>query len=474
MESLNRQVLAARPDGTASDAAAEADTKGPRPAVVLSCLGAPEGDLSLVRSLGEQGVPVILLSEYADPPAAASRHCRAFVHLPAFTQQPQRLLQALRQVRAALGRAPVLFASADPDLVALCAIRAALGDTARVALPPDALVRRLTDKAQFDVLAVEADLPVPRSLPLGEPDSGRLRPDWRQRAAQLAYPLVAKPASPEAWQGAAVPEAFHRLKAQRLDQAADLERLCAQLPAPAWAATLLQEYVPGGDEEHFGVHACLDADGRVLATSVTRNWRVYPAYAGGGCCMESVDEPALEALGLAVLAKVGFRGGIANMDFKRHARSGAFKLLEINPRISQAHILSTRAGVNLPWLAWRDACGLPPLPAPARRIGLRYINEFDDLLAMRTYRRDGLWPWSRWLAQQLGGPVVYQLCQWRDPRPAWTELAKWLPGHPGRRRQAAWRRAADGVQAAQAAQADLPVLDARQLDALRALAGGGT
>lgn len=463
MEPLHRKALAAQPEAAPSDPGAGSEADRPCPAVVLSCLGAPEGDLSLVRSLGEQGVPVILLSEYADPPAAASRHCRAFLHLPAFTQQPQRLLQALRQIRAALGRAPVLFASADPDLVALCAVRAELGDSARVALPPDALVRRLTDKAQFDGLAAELDLPVPRSLPLGDPYSGLLRPDWRARAAGLSYPLVAKPASPEAWQGAAVPAAFHRLKAQRLDDAADLERLCAQLPAPAWAGTLLQEYVPGGDEEHFGVHACLDADGRVLATSVTRNWRVYPPYAGGGCCMESVHEPALEALGLDALARVGFRGGIANMDFKRHARSGAFKLLEINPRISQAHILSTRAGVNLPWLAWREACGLPPLPAPVRRIGLRYLNEIDDLLAMRIYRRDGLWPWSRWLAQQLGGPVVYQLCQWRDPRPAWTEATKWLSGSPGRRRQAAWRRSAE------TSQPDLPALDARQLDTLRTL-----
>ena len=51
-------------------------------AVVLSCLGASEGDLNLVRSLGEAGVPVIVLSEYAEVPAGRSRHCSRLIVAP--------------------------------------------------------------------------------------------------------------------------------------------------------------------------------------------------------------------------------------------------------------------------------------------------------------------------------------------------------------------------------------------------------
>ncbi|MEY2876481.1 MAG: hypothetical protein RLZZ373_3852 [Pseudomonadota bacterium] len=43
---------------------AAAHTLSQRPAVVLACLGAQGADLNLVRSLGEQGVPVIVIGEY--------------------------------------------------------------------------------------------------------------------------------------------------------------------------------------------------------------------------------------------------------------------------------------------------------------------------------------------------------------------------------------------------------------------------
>ena len=392
------------------------------PAVVLSCIGAPEGDLSLVRSLGEQGVPVIVLSEYGHSPSRRSRYCRAFLEVPDFASNPSSLLRTLREVRERLGTAPVLFPSADPDLAALLDLDGQLDGLVRRTLPPAALAHQLLDKHGFEALALQEDLPVPRSLAVGDAERGEVLPDWRAHCARLRFPLVAKPVWSHAWQTDTVPQSVRSAKALHLANMADVEALAASLPTASWACTLLQEYVPGSDDEHFGVHAYIDREGRVLGTSVTRNWRVYPPHAGGGCCMESIHEPTLEAQALDALRRVGFRGGIANMDYKRNAQTGEFRLLEINPRISQAHILSTRAGVNFPWLAWRDACGLPPLPPPSRRIGVRYINELDDLLARRRYAREGQWRWPSYLRHVLGPGRVYQLTQLHDLAPLGSAL----------------------------------------------------
>jgi len=68
------------------------------PAVVLSCSGAPEGDLNVVRSLGEQGVPVIVVSEYADPPSRLSRYCTEFIQVPDF-DNPSALSDVLAALR---------------------------------------------------------------------------------------------------------------------------------------------------------------------------------------------------------------------------------------------------------------------------------------------------------------------------------------------------------------------------------------
>ena len=70
------------------------------PAVVLACLGAPEGDLNAVRSLGEQGIRVIVVAEYEQPPSRHSRHCAQFLHVPDFSRHPQRLAKALLWLKA--------------------------------------------------------------------------------------------------------------------------------------------------------------------------------------------------------------------------------------------------------------------------------------------------------------------------------------------------------------------------------------
>ena len=75
---------------------------GCQPAVVLACAGAPEGDLNLVRSLGEQGVPVIVLGEYADPPSRYSRYCIEFVQVPDFGDIRRNCWRRSRSCRGAM------------------------------------------------------------------------------------------------------------------------------------------------------------------------------------------------------------------------------------------------------------------------------------------------------------------------------------------------------------------------------------
>lgn len=427
---------------------------------MLSCAGAPEADLNLVRSLGQAGVPVIVLGEYARPPSARSRYCRAFVHLPHFSQgSPLRLLGTIRAIAAHLGADPVVFPSADPDAALLATLEQDVGQGLLLTtLPPARLTQSLLDKGRFQALGASLDLPVPRSLRLGEvPRPGHGRTQAGPPSTALTFPLVAKPAWNAAWQSEAVPPGGRAQRAVRLDDPDALAQFTASLPPAALAGTLLQEYVPGDDSEHFGVHAAIDAEGRVLAATVTQNWRIHPLDTGSGSCMVSVDQPGLLAQGLEVLARIGFRNGIADLDFKRHAVTRAFRLLEINPRISHGHPVSTHAGVNLPWLLWRSVCGLPPLAPPAPRFGVRFVNERSDLPSWLAQRRSGRWPWPRYWASVTGPEVSRQWLRSDDPGPlrayAW-QLAQARLRPPANR---------PAPQHAANAPAELPVEDLRRL-----------
>lgn len=389
-----------------------------RPAVVLSCQGAPEADLNLVRALGEQGVPVIVIAEDAQPPSRHSRHCVAFHHLPGFTREPARLLTLLTTLKAQHGVLLPVFPSADPDLSALLVLGDALATVCRSVTSPPSVARLLMDKSAFGVEAERLGLPVPRTF------SPRTLVAAEALSRVIDYPVIVKPSHPVAWKHPDVEPAVARAKALLVDDPRELMRLCCLL-APHGLEVLLQEYIPGRDEAHFSVHVYIDPDGRAQAAYTARKWRTYPIHAGSGCHVESVHRPALEAEAVEILHTLGFRG-LANMNFKRHARTGRYLLIEINPRSSQTSLLAVRAGVNLAWLAYRTACDLPLLPAPRRRFGLRYLNAGLDWHAFRDYRRLGEWTWLDYLSTVLRPGLVCQYASLRDPGPLLHLVRAWL------------------------------------------------
>lgn len=390
-------------------------------AIVLSCAGATTGDLCAARALGLRGVPVRILSSDPDAPSLRSRYVSASCVIPGLFDDPDRLLDALLSIRKALNAPPVVIPTADPDLDALITIGGRLQDVALSTVLEPALSKRLGDKSAFQGMAEAYGLPVPRthSSFAGDPEA-----TVRDIMAKLRFPVMIKPAQPLAWQAEAVPRPYRVSKAVEVTTPSDLLEHLGAL-GEARRHTLAQELVPGRDEDHFEVHAYIDRNGTVRGRYTGRKLRIEPPHAGSGCFVESVNTPELEEAALSMLATIGYRG-IANMDFKRHGRTGAFELLEINPRLSQWSILATQSGVNIPYLAYLDARGAAFPELPRRRYGLRYMDERRDLSAAKQYRLEGTLDWPGYLRSLVKGPTIGQLVDRRDPGPmlsvAWQSI----------------------------------------------------
>ncbi|MEX8492839.1 ATP-grasp domain-containing protein [Sphaerotilus sp.] len=391
---------------------------GRLPAVVLACAGAPEGDLNVVRSLGEQGVSVIVVGEYADPPSRYSRYCIEFVQVPDFGGHPQALLSVLADLSHRHGGPLPVFPSADPDLEVLSRLGDAARPYVRSTMADPALVLTLMDKGAFSELATRTGLPVPRTF------TPHTLEEVEQVADALSYPAIAKPLLPTSWKHQDLPREIRLAKAivvQSREELLDIGRTVA----PCGLALILQEYVPGDDAEHYDVHAFIDQQGEARATFCGRKWRIQPPHVGSGCYVESLHEPVLEAMVVDILQRIDYRG-IANLNFKRHSRTGEFKLLEINARVSQWTILTTRSGVNLPWMAYRDVCGLERQAPPPRQSGLWYVSGKSDFRAVRGYVREGLWTWAGYLGSLLKRPLVCQVLNLQDLGPARQLTLHWI------------------------------------------------
>jgi predicted ATP-grasp superfamily ATP-dependent carboligase len=363
------------------------------------------GDMDLVRPLGLAGVPVAAVTARGDAATRYSRFCRTVVDWPHPADDPDGAVAALARFAAAQERPPVLFCQGDTDLLLVSRRREALAPWFRLTVPPAAMVEDLVDKLRFAALAERLGLPTPRTWLLRRGDS------LPALAREATFPAALKPVTRRKWTGFGGSAGGGIPKAARLEHAADLLAL-GPLLAGLETDFLLQEFVPGGEEAIASYHAYVDAAGEVAAEFTGRKLRTYPPSCGFTTALTISADAELAELGRELLRRIGYRG-VVKLDFKRHATTGAIYLLELNPRFNLWHHPGAVAGVNLPYLAYCDAAGLPRPPVGPARAGVRWCWAWKDLAAWHQARSGSLLAWARFALSAETQSVF----AWDDPAP---------------------------------------------------------
>jgi predicted ATP-grasp superfamily ATP-dependent carboligase len=127
---------------------------------------------------------------------------------------------------------------------------------------------------------------------------------------------------------------------------------------------MVQEVIPGGDDELYTLGSYVRADGKPLGLFSGRKLRQTPPGVGTCRVGEAVWVEDVVESGLKLLHALGFYG-LSQVEFKRDPRDGAYKLMEVNPRLFQWHGLAAACGVDLPLIAYRDLTGEQVEPVSA-------------------------------------------------------------------------------------------------------------
>jgi len=134
---------------------------------------------------------------------------------------------------------------------------------------------------------------------------------------------------------------------------------------------IVQELVPGGDDALFTVGSYLTRDGDALGLFSGRKLRQTPPGIGTCRVGEAVWVQEVVDAALQLLRAFGYHG-LSQVEFKRDARDGSYKLMEINPRLWQWHGLASACGVDLPRIAYADLTGETPPSANMNGNGKRW------------------------------------------------------------------------------------------------------
>jgi predicted ATP-grasp superfamily ATP-dependent carboligase len=377
--------------------------------LVTSCRGADQGALSVIRTLGRHGVRVTVLSDSAHCLTRHSRHCAEFVCRPDFTLNTRESLEWLRGFAARRQTPPVLFPTADPDLALVASLRNELQSSFRMFLGKEPLVASLMDKARFRDLATLHQMPVPATH---APDSVD---ELHMVVQSVQYPVVLKPSHPGAWTHPEIQKVVRSRKALIVANAQELQALVDAI-APWSHEFVVQEYIVGPDDHHYSVHVYVDSQGVLQACFTGRKVRVHPAFAGSGCYVQSVRVSQLAKLAETILRDIRYTG-VAVLNFKQDCRTGRFILHEINPRVSQWNILATVSGVDIPWLAYADAAGIPFKGMQHQTEIWQYVDLRNDLKSLPAYLQTGTWTPARYAASLVRQRTVHQLLSADDPGP---------------------------------------------------------
>ncbi len=383
------------------------------PALVL---GLAETGLGVVRGLGRSGVITFGLDHRARL-GARSRHVTA-QRCPHPESDEAGFVDALLAVARACRSAPVLFITADVFLRAVARVWSQLVPHFRLLLPPPALVTTLIDKHHLYRCCLGHGIDVPRSVHVArDADPGAL-------LETLAFPVFIKP-STAATRRAAFRGPAKGVVAADPDQA---RRIASEVMARG-GDVMIQEIVEGPDSQCYKYCACVAADGRPLLEFSLQKLRNYPAHFGVGCCCVSRSVPEVLALGRQIFEAIGYRG-VGSIEFKRDARDGRLKLIEINARYWQQVALPTACGMNFPVTHYLEATGQAPEPLLTFREGVTWMNLELDAASCLEYQREGTLSWTEW-RESLRGPTVTSDTEWTDPWPTlgsgrpWRIAGRW-------------------------------------------------
>jgi D-aspartate ligase len=380
------------------------------------------GEIGLVRSLGELGIPVYVGSYYGDNIAYFSRYCSKKVH---FTHSLSRdFVDRLIALGKEEGRKMAFFSDDDRAVLTFSRHREELAPYYYFNLPEHALVDAILDKRKFATLAEGAGLPVPRSfMPANEEEAVRF-------AEQISYPCIIKPSHKDDWWD----PRFKALvgpyrKAILCDTKAallDTYRKVTQINS----AVVLQEYIDGDDLDLYSVNLYVNADHLPIASFIGHKLRVYPIHAGVGSLVETVKDEEIKDTAIDAVRRLGLRGHV-NIQFKRDRRTRALKIMEMHTRNSLWAYLATGSGLNITAVAYHDLIGSPAFSKNGIRYGVKWIDLNKDFKALLDYRKTGEWTIGRWLATYRG-KKVFHVHSFRDPMPFFMDswfLAKRSLGH---------------------------------------------
>lgn len=306
-------------------------------------LGSNANALGIVRSLGENQLPVIV-ADHDNGVAFYSKYACP-VKINDCVLDKDGFINSLHKIAAfleSLNKKGILYCSTDAYLFAVGESKSLIEKEMKIVMNEWDDVKKCLDKSFLYNEAERLGIPYPQTY------YAKNSNDMICATQMLAYPILIKPA---------ITVGFSNVYKKAIIVNDENELIAVRNEIDELGLSdyelIMQEMIPGSVENLFTFSSYSDKNGDVKAYSIGHKIRQTPPETGTITSGRVVNHHDLVPLGISFIKALRYHG-IANTEFKYDSRDGKFKLIEINPRPGLWNYSATAAGVNLSWIAYQN------------------------------------------------------------------------------------------------------------------------
>lgn len=347
------------------------------------------GGLGIVRSLGRLGVRMFGIDKTEFSPALRSRYCaHGFVwDLEQHTEEES--LEYLRSVVYRTGPFPILIPTSDETMMFVAKHAQTLKQWFKFTEQPEELIRSLYDKKEMFALAKNNGLPVPQTMFPTSLD------DITEFGRHANFPLLVKGIDGKE---------LEKKKGKKMVIVRNTDDLIEQyllMEDSANPNLMIQEYIPGGDDDTWIFNGYFNNRSVPLVTFTGKKLRQNPIYTGMTSLGITEYNQTVVKLAVRFMQSVGYKG-IVDIDFRYDARDDSYKILDVNPRVGATFRLFVgRNGMDVVRAMYLDMTRQQVYPT-VQQENRKWVVEDKDLLSSYRYFKDGALSLKEWVTSVSG------------------------------------------------------------------------
>jgi predicted ATP-grasp superfamily ATP-dependent carboligase len=370
------------------------------PVLILNCkLGA----LAIMRSLGGQGVRLYGVDDDRQSAGFLSRYCRCKFLMRFDEQREREYLEHIIRLGKEIGEKTILIPTSDELSLFVAKYYGQLCEYFIFPRNDHILVSDLINKEGMYHLARKHAVPTPYTVFPKKLD------DVIAYAKDAKFPVMLKGIYGNRLQ------IRTNKKMIIVHSNKELVETYKKLEEPDFPNLMIQEYIPGDDDQIYIFNGYFNDRSECLAAFTGHKIRQFPVHVGCASLGICKWNKTVADITTDFMRSIGYQG-ILDIGYRLDPRDGLYKVLDINPRVGQAfRLFVSENDMDVVKSLYLDLTGQKMFPIIPRE-GRRWVIEDFDIISSFHYYQEGTLKLGEWL-RSFRRLEEGAWLNWKDPFP---------------------------------------------------------